>query len=367
MDFSLPSYEYKEFLHEFSLEDDDDFKSKLAALAEGRLSQVKPDFSKIRAVAIIMPTKGLGDGIIFSGLYDYFQTAGISVFIVCRPSTAFFYKKHPSVGGVIEYSDELSRESVVDVIQSRIDIAIDMYGDNVRTPQRLRSLYALNPRYSIVFNGNGISQACFTHNINYQDMSAHLTDRIDVLMDALNAPLRAMPYSIPLTAENEEVANRFMSQISGVKIGFCPFASNSSRSLSPEKASSIAECISRMSGASIILLGQPYPLSKVHVTNENIFYLPSMNFFDVCAVVSQCDMLLTVDTSIIHVGNCFKKSAVALYNSELMGGLKINVVFSPGYAEATQLVSSSYAVNDIDEANIISETLKTFHQLVLEC
>ncbi|MBW7983283.1 glycosyltransferase family 9 protein [Enterobacillus tribolii] len=340
-------------LNDFIKQHGNDLRHKILLLSVKKLMASKPALRDISTIAIIMPTKGIGDGIIFSGLYKYFSTLGKKVFIVCSERTAFFYAKSPYVSGVVTYSDDISRKTIKQITAERIDLAIDMYGDDLRTPQRIRTLYALMPEYSVAFNGNGISRGCFSHTIDYKKLDTHLTDRANALFDFLGSPKESINYTLPLSGSNDDAALNFLQHVKGKKICFSPFASNFNRSLSAGMATEIAQKLAE-AGTSVILMGSAEQLREINVENSKVVKLPEMTFFDACAVIKACDLLLSVDTAFVHVGNALNKPSVTLYNMEMWDDFTINIVFGPNYADATKIISESYLVRDINTEEIVS-------------
>lgn len=136
---------------------------------------------------------------------------------------------------VIPYSDNIHNENVECIFSDKIDFSIDMYGDDLRTPQRLKCLYYLKAKRSIAFNGNGVSRACFSDKINYNESDKHLIDRSRYSFEKMRMPVENIPYKIDFPQTSIDFSDEFLSTIKGRIISFSPFASNSNRSLSIEK------------------------------------------------------------------------------------------------------------------------------------
>lgn len=314
--------------------------------------------TKIKSVAFLMPTKGIGDGIIFSGLLNYFHKRNIKVIVVCAERNVFFYNALSSVDVVIPFTDDIHKKNIKNICSDKIDYTIDMYGDDLRTPQRIKCLYFINARKSIAFNGNGVSRACFTKTIIYKELDKHLTHRAEYLFDILGLPTESIPYKIDFPKTSLKFADEFVSSLKGKVISFAPFASNYNRSLSVEKAKSIALRLSDLSDVSVIVLGSQFQLNELAIGKTNIHMLPEVNFYDACALIDKSEILLSVDTSFVHMANFFQKKCIALYNMEMWDDFTINVVFGPGYDKAIKIVSNTYLVRDIEDEIIVNAVIE---------
>lgn len=78
-----------------------------------------------------MPVKGLGDGIIFTGLFNKLNKNGYSIYIISKKENTFFYRINKDISGVIEYdlAVGITRKNIIDQISSNeFDIIVDLHG-----------------------------------------------------------------------------------------------------------------------------------------------------------------------------------------------------------------------------------------------
>ena len=55
-------------------------------------------------------------------------------------------------------------------------------------------------------------------------------------------------------------------------------------------------------------------LIKNHIS-DNLTYVDADNIFEVAEVVRNCDVIVTPDTSIVHLASCFNKPIVAMFHN----------------------------------------------------
>lgn len=322
-----------------------------------RVRKLIPERKRNNIIFFILPTKGLGDYIIFSGLFNTLKNSGYRIGLICNPSYVNFLSNQSFIEWVVPYSDSLNRKSISRLIKDRVYLAIDLYGDNLRTPQRLRSLFAINPNFSTCFNGNGISRACFDETVEYSCTDKHLTDRGNILLKKLKINETCLKYSIEIPKDDKQKARIFVDSINNGILCLCPFASNFNRSLPDDKTVEIAEELSKASGLDVVIMGSRDQLSGLELSSSKVHKLPDVSIFTAMSVVGMAHFIVSVDTSFAHISNFFDKQGLFIYNQEMWDNFSIRIVFGANYGNANYIVSPTYAVRDLTPQQIISAAI----------
>ena len=78
-------------------------------------------------------------------------------------------------------------------------------------------------------------------------------------------------------------------------------------------------------------------------------YLADSNINSAVEVIRCCDLVITADTSIVHIARVFDKPMVAVYNKRKLKdtGLPGYTIWAPGYAKARQIVCEEENVADV--------------------
>lgn len=145
-----------------------------------------------------------------------------------------------------------------------------------------------------------------------------VTERIDLLLKIGQAHLPSMercPVLIPTEYDRNAVASLW--RVWGLEkrpftIGLCPFSESVPRSLSLEGAERLANLLAQQFPQShLILIGDDDRIQELqgggHVLNHAPLPL-------LCGVIDELDLLVTVDTSVMHLGAAVKTPTLALFS-----------------------------------------------------
>jgi len=111
----------------------------------------------------------------------------------------------------------------------------------------------------------------------------------------------------------------------------------------------------------IILSADPKDKSKLITINDkfpNTIITPARNFFDLISLIKGADLVITPDTSIVHIASAFNKPILALYS----GLLSSRELFRP-LSDIQTIVSAADGVDDIRQINV-EEVKKSFYKLI---
>ena len=92
--------------------------------------------------------------------------------------------------------------------------------------------------------------------------------------------------------------------------------------------------------------------SQYDINNENIIVPRKDNFLYVLALVKYSDIILTVDTAIVHAANAFDKKMVSLYLDTSNREEKLSQVWAPNYKNAIQLLSKKWDISSVETSEI---------------
>ena len=138
---------------------------------------------------------------------------------------------------------------------------------------------------------------------------------------------------------------------------FNPEAYDKTRSLSDDKINIIInEILKEYKNIKIILLS--YKRKYDFIKNKNIIIYKTNSIFASAAIIKESDFILSVDTSIVHIADHYKKKMVALYSDDKFS-IKNNFVRFCSVNQDTIKIKAeeNKTVNEID-VNIIVSALK---------
>lgn len=96
----------------------------------------------------------------------------------------------------------------------------------------------------------------------------------------------------------------------------------------------------------------------IHNTVPETIITPARNFKDLISLIKKSDIIITPDTSIVHIASAFNKPILALYS-----GLSwSHTLFGP-LSDLSMMVSASDGIDDIRTINV-DEVIKSFNELL---
>ncbi|XKM14285.1 glycosyltransferase family 9 protein [Orbaceae bacterium ac157xtp] len=315
--------------------------------------------NKYKEVAIIMTDLGIGDGVVFTFLIKSLQDQGIKVTVIAESRILFLFDDLIKVDRVIKF--ENIKKLKKQVKNLNIDLVIDMFDINPLIEKRINIIYALKPKHTIGFNQ---TSNIFDTSIIYEEFNTHVTTRIARLLDLLQINYDKVKYhiEIPNNALNEVKTFIKNHDLTNKKIVvFNPFGSFDAKSFSYDQIESISEFLSKYDVVTIIT-GENKKLININTQHNNVIKGTFSSFESVVALISLCDLLISVDTSVVHVANTFNTPLISIYTNMVIGKFNSNFVWAPNYANAKQIFTKDH--NHTSDGDEISKM--ELHELLNE-
>ena len=141
---------------------------------------------------------------------------------------------------------------------------------------------------------------------------------------------------------------------------FNPYASSERRSFSQKQIQEIIINCSKFSNLTTIIVGSAKKISLISAgEKENIIFNKLEHFFYTIALIKHCDLVISVDTSIVHIANAYNKPLISVYSSEidnLNPKYENDYVYKPNYDKAIQIIAPNKAAKNLD-IHIINDYL----------
>lgn len=286
------------------------------------------DANKIARVLFIRPEK-LGDTIIsfpvFDGLKKCFPHIEISL-LASRRNQAIV-KNDPRFKNIFIYSKNIFKDigQIMKIRREKYDCVIDMVCDDSVTALFLTQICAPGkPRV-------GVGKVKFKeyYDFNYDPQwgkQGHIIDNTLKLLEAFGIDSRKISgYATPfIDSKSDSVGTEFIQSVYGhdrihLRIGYNLSAGNETRHW-PE-GNTIAllnKIISHNIPNRIILLTTPDDHNKGKRLAENlngsVIPLPrGLNIIEISAIIKHLDLLISPDTSLVHIARSFGVRVIGLY------------------------------------------------------
>lgn len=318
------------------------------------------------SVAILMNDQGIGDAIVTSYLIKSLRENGLKAYVVVEKRIAFLFEKFISVDGVLLYDKKKGIKQFRQQLNGlSIDVAIDLVDKGHNSLRRSQIILAINPVHSIGFNQG--KNRMYDTSIFYNQYTSHISIRSQKILQLLNIETDLIKYYVNIPTEAHDSVETFISSsLSSGKhiIIFNPYGSNAARSFSDKQIKTILSFLSQYDNCVTIIVGEPNKIKHIEPL-KNIIINPLTSFFETVALIKFATLVITVDTSIVHVSSIYDKKMLCIYNNRIIDNKFINnFVWGPNYSNALQIFTEDNLGTGLGDpianlnASIVLEKLK---------
>lgn len=245
-------------------------------------------------------------------------------------------------------------KSLAEILRMRgnhYDLAIDTMEIKF---QKVLSLLTIKPRWMIGSEGFVRRHGLTNKNLRLYDKlvpfkAEHMTDYLLSYLKPLGIDYKNTAMEFPLSKDSEQFAEKFFSIYSNKRlIGLNAEASDASRAISSENVLEICRKINALCDDAIILIfsspDRREATAQIIRDSGISNIIPeegSRNIFDAAALVSKLDVMISPDTSFVHIASAFDIPMVGIYHRDeehirlWHPRSKRHVVITPAQADGT--------------------------------
>lgn len=253
----------------------------------------------------------IGDTVVCTGLLRNLVELGYEVSVSSRKQSLDLLKYNPYIKETFLYNDNKITNffySLLLLRKKNFDLAIEVR--IARKPSYKDLLYYALIKSPILIGCNKDMFKTFNVTIPCKLQQVHVIEPLRRILDIFgkNITYRDMSYDLFFSqAEEDYVA----SQVSEKNfIIFNPLGSKNTHCLSPKQAQCIYDQLNIL-GYKIFITGEKEKLSILGFGESIIFQ--SRNIIDIIPLVKKAKLIVSVDTSIIHIATTFNKNTIAIY------------------------------------------------------
>lgn len=321
-------------------------------LTSFKLRRTTFDLSKIKKITIQACKNGLGDAVIISGLPKILKTNGYHITLLTKNSNAFLFESNPNIDEIICINNPLNKEQIKRLKSLECDLFIDPNNKTSYSNWIFKVIKYIKPKHTIGINYSKIYRL-YDSIIDYTDYTSHFSKRFIYILQKLNINIDEKEYKYDLYYPDEYdlQVQKLLSQYSNKLVCiFNPFASSERRSFSEKQTKEIINLFSKYANVLTIIVGISDRINKLP-SSQNVLINQLTHFYYTVALIKHCDLVLSVDTSIVHLSNAYNKHLISIYSSEIdtfNPNYKNNNVYKPNYNKAIQIIAPSNAAQNLD-------------------
>lgn len=321
------------------------------------------DIEKAGSILFLRNDDKIGDMVISTILFREIKKAypEIKVLVLCGKNNKAVIKNNPNVDKIYEVSGNLLKDFSIyrKIRKEKIDIAVDFFQFRPR-PSHLFMLRKIASGFLVGFHKDDYN--IYDASLNSDLKNQHIVKVYEEVLSYFNVKNISFQYNVFLSAEEDSYGKSVCEKFKpGIIIFFNTYAAKKRKTFSKDKITSLTGLISKEYSNAQILLNTKDDIKNVLERSDNVFITDKSDLLKVAAIIKYSDIIITPDTSIVHIAAAFNKKTIALYLSDSEDEEKLNTVWAPNNANAVQMnvnTGNGALKNDIkniDDALIIKE------------
>lgn len=279
---------------------------------------IKP--KSIKSILFVRHDAKLGDAIVSSGLFKKIKDnrPDINVMILTTDSMADLFHLHFHVNQVFKIKKRPSYTEINGICKKigQVDMVVFLNHD-----MKMKDIYLLS-RLSSKINV-GIDDIKLNNlNIKKEISGIHYSDKFDYIATLIGIEGEKGHYIVPILDSSVNKMKLFLKNKNiNHYVLLNPYGSGNERKLSAEKINEITDKVVRESSLSVILLSSPdtrdlIQESPILFSERIVHFDDSESIYDAIAAVKLADLIISVDTSIVHIATGLNKKQIAIYSQD---------------------------------------------------
>jgi len=273
-----------------------------------------PSLSAARKILVVRNDR-IGDMIATTALIRNLVRCGYVVYLSSRKPALDIIKHNAHVSGTFTYDDSSIGawlQSMRAVRREKFDLAVDVRCNRFVDLKNL--LFCSYIRTPILAGFNKSSLPTFNYPIPYYSPESHVTVQLRTLLDQLQVPADDLHYELFVSDEVRARAASFLQPLTNgrqKKVAvFNPFGSVPARFLSDQQIGIVCQQLG--SRYHVVVIGEKDSVQRLGAL-EQVSVFDSQSVLDVIPLIEEADLVVTVDTAIVHIATCYQKNTIAFY------------------------------------------------------
>ncbi|CAH0227863.1 hypothetical protein SRABI13_02381 [Erwinia aphidicola] len=325
------------------------------------------DIKSIKTVLLLRNEGTIGDIVVSTPLVKRLSESGYTVDLLVTKSSSEAVKYNPYVRHIYEagdcnnevflkkFSHTVAESTIKQLNQNNYDLVIDLCLFDIPV-HRMMLFRDISAKSVLGFNKWG----CINHyskSIPFENGKEHVTNAISLVaknMDLGFYNRHSYDLHIP-DAISFEVRNYLSAWEGKIKVVINAFTGSPERNLSREQLTQTIEMLNENSNNIVIIILDHKKELDVPLP-YNVLINPFNSLHHVMELIKNVDLVISPDTSIVHISAAWKKPLISVYKNVTDN----NDLWAPGYKEAIQIIVNKRKISDVRNVPeiILQETEK---------
>jgi len=280
------------------------------------------DMDKVKKILFLRYDGKIGDMIINTFMFREIKKVypDIEIGVVARGANRQVIENNPNVDKIYEYDKNSKKiKSLAKKIkEENYDLLID-FSEILRVKQMM-FISLCGAKQNIGINKNGWN--IFDVSLDYKEEKKHITNRYSKVLELFNINNADISYDIYLTIEQDKMGENFRKNIPQKKlVALNPYGASKYRTFNTEKILEIGRKVLSDSESALTFIFSPDKKKEIEIfvkeLGERVYLCEeAIGIMDSAAILKYSDLIITTDTSIVHLGVALDKNMITVYRSD---------------------------------------------------
>lgn len=296
--------------------------------------------------------KGIGDAIVIGGVIETLVKHNFRVSVIADKRTYFLFKEWRNLESLHFYDPNNKKPLMRALKNLNPFVLIDSHEITHSNVDVFNLIRVVKPHRTIGFTQK---YRLYDDVVNIKNPLAHISTRYIDLLEHLEIPATDYDYSVFIPDEDAKTAREFIKNTTNKKIvAFIPYGSVSERFFSDAQIEAVTQHMAKYHHLfHVIILGEQHKIKSIP-DSENVTKNTTPSFFSAAQIIKESALVISPDTSFVHVSRAFKKRLICIYPFKLLVSQADNAdIWGPNYKLARQVRLKERRVMDADVRPIL--------------
>lgn len=307
---------------------------------------------------IIMRDDGkIGDMVVSSFIYRELkkQYPNIKIGVVTRKGATDIIKDNHYVDKIYEYKKDSSylKNLANEIAKEKYDLLIDT--STILREKQIMFISKCDCKINLGVDKEGWQ--LFDISVP-EEKNSHITKRFINILEVLGIKEIQSNYDIQISdealvkVEKKIKEEENILEVSGKeRVILNPYTASKHRNFNRKNIEKIIEILLKYRENELYLLGHGENKKEIleikeKIKDKRVHYIELAGIQEVIALIKNCEMIISPDTSIVHIGVGLDKKVIAIYREDVIGNN--GVLWGPNSDKAIQIFSKENKDDDIN-------------------
>ena len=291
----------------------------------------------------------------------------IEIGVVTKGGARIIIENNPNVDKIYEYQKDRKsiKKLASKITEEKYDLVID-FSEILRVNQMML-INLCRARFNMGLNKEewGLFDISYSKPEGY----IHVTEIYRRILEKLGIIDITIGYELFFDEKQKNKVDDLLRDITHKKIVvFNPFAASKHRDLNLENILKIGKIVLEDENNILIFIGEKRRKKElenvIKELGKDAVFPELENIMETSYLISKADLVITPDTSIVHIAAAFKRKLIAIYRLDNKEENKINrYLWAPNYEGSVQIFSKDFEITNGEEADINKFDVKEIKKL----